>query len=91
MCLSWKSEDELCIAGKSPSGRYDHEMKKFKNTLILFGGRKINRDKPFSSGIYILQLSTLTWIKLQQASGLANRLFFNVSEFSSIIIKNDKI
>jgi len=64
MCLRWKSEDELDIKGKPPTGRYDHEMKKFKNTLIVFGGRKINRETPFSKGIYLLQLSSLTWVKL---------------------------
>jgi len=90
MCLRWKSEDELDIKGKPPTGRYDHEMKKFKNTLIVFGGRKINRETPFSKGIYLLQLSSLTWVKLQQASGLCHQLDFNVSEFTSILIRNNK-
>ena len=64
MCLKWKSCDELDIKGKPPTGRYDHEMKKLKNTILVYGGRKINREKPFCESIFLLQLSSLTWVKV---------------------------
>ena len=66
MRFRWKADDELDlnIVGKAPNGRYDHGMQQFKNTIIIFGGRKINRDDPFSTSIYILQLQQLTWIRL---------------------------
>ena len=90
MSFRWKSEDEMDIKGKAPKGRYDHAMKKFKNTIMIFGGRKISRSSPFSKGIYILQLVSLTWIKLQQASGLPHQLYLGSSEFTSILVRNNK-
>jgi hypothetical protein len=72
MRFRWKSGDQLDFDGVPPKGRYDHGMQRFKNTIIIFGGRKSNRDHPFASSIYLLQLASLTWVKLQTASSLAN-------------------
>lgn len=90
MGFRWKSEDELDIKGKPPKGRYDHAMKKFKNTIMIFGGRKISHSSPFSKGIYILQLASLTWIKLRQASGLPHQLSLSSSEFTSILVRSKR-
>ena len=86
MRFRWKSDDELDIEGVPPKGRYDHAMQRFKNTIIIFGGRKVNKDHPFASSIYLLQLSSLTWVKLQRASPLPDQLPLHFSEFTNILV-----
>ena len=89
MKLVWKNEDELHIKGRAPTGRFDHAMQKLNNTLVVFGGKKMNKDKAFAESIYVLQLSSLTWTRLQQASGLPNQFHVGFSEFSHILIGDD--
>jgi hypothetical protein len=90
MRFHWKSEDELLFEGVPPNGRYDHGMQRFKNTIVIFGGRKVNRDHAFASSIWVLQLSSLTWIKLQRASSLPSQLSLNFSEFTHILVPHQQ-
>lgn len=52
------------IVGRPPRGRYDHAMQRFKNTIVLFGGRKLGINDAFATNIYLLRLDTLMWTKV---------------------------
>jgi len=66
--LEFKSQEELELkpTGRPPQGRYDHGMLKFSNSLVVFGGRKLNRESPFSDSVYMLKLDTMIWTKVKQ-------------------------
>ena len=64
-------------------------MQRFKNTVILFGGRKPGINAAFATGIYLLKLDTLTWTRLQQTSYTPNQpLPLTVSDFAHALVKS---
>ena len=88
MKLKWLSEDELDIKpkGKAPQGRYDHGMVRYGNHIVIFGGRKLNKDAPFADSVYLLGLSDLTWTKLSLNTKLHSNCMFLRSEFTYAVV-----
>ena len=88
--LEFKCQDELEVkpTGRGPQGRYDHGMLKFSNSLVVFGGRKLNRESPFSESVYMLKLDTMIWTKVKQSQGPSPPIKFFRSEFSYATVKN---
>ena len=88
---TWKSQNELSITGKGPSARYDHGLQRFKNNLIVFGGRRQIREAPFAQSIYVLKLSNMQWSKLKRnTQDLSNCLCFQGSEFCQALVQNEQ-
>lgn len=43
-------------------------MIKFRNQLVILGGRKVNMERPFPDSVYLLQLDSLEWVRLANSS-----------------------
>lgn len=39
-------------------------MIQYKDSIVLFGGRKLNKEAPFADSVYLLGLGDLTWTRL---------------------------
>lgn len=62
--LQWTDQDELEIQGAPPKGRVDHGFQRYKNNIILFGGKYSQSGNDYATSLYLLQLDSLTWVKL---------------------------
>ena len=58
--LTWQSGESLCT-GKGPEARFDHQMFRIRENLVIMGGR--NRTN-FITSVYLLDLCTLAWTKI---------------------------
>ena len=72
----WQNGSTLC-KGKGPEARFDHTMERLRDNLVVFGGR--NRTE-FIPSVYLLELGTLTWNRIQLKGGEDGDAFKNVLE-----------